>query len=153
MVFTNGNADGWSGGSYYDYMDLVGPGGWGAAGDASTSSAANQAVEQWPGVASSAGGIEAASEDAGVGDEADAQRIQIEAVNGGMNSTANEAFRRPGPAVAFVVYDGASHCSDLNSYNFDNPAQPAEYKQQRAQAMDYAVSFAHRYRSSESTKQ
>eukprot|EP00883_Tetradesmus_obliquus_P008645 jgi/Sobl393_1/19373/SZX76095.1 len=48
--------------------------------------------------------------------------------------------------LAFVVYEGASHCTDTHTYTWNQPGQPPAWKQQRAQAMDYAVHFAQQHR-------
>jgi hypothetical protein len=44
--------------------------------------------------------------------------------------------------VAFITYKGASHCTDTHTYAWQTPGEPAEWKQQRAEAMDRAAAFA-----------
>lgn len=44
--------------------------------------------------------------------------------------------------VAFITYKNASHCTDTHTYAWQTPGEPAEWKQQRAEAMDRAVAFA-----------
>jgi hypothetical protein len=147
VVFTNGNADGWSGGSYYSYMDLVGPN----VGLEDVQSLDNGAVRR-PATAA------AVPEDTPAAVDGPKRRLAMDeqpaaaAGEVGFEETqqisaaaAEPTGKRPKPSAAFVVYAGGSHCTDLNSRNFVNPAQPAVYVAQRAQAMDAAVRFMRRH--------
>ncbi|KAF6255587.1 serine carboxypeptidase S28-domain-containing protein [Scenedesmus sp. NREL 46B-D3] len=147
VVFTNGNADGWSGGSYYSYMDIAGhhlgqagvQGLNSAAVSQPAAAAAGDRVSQLAAKGAEPGMADGWPQNAtphtdvvwkGKGDSSNAAATATEPVG-----------RRPKPSAVFVVYDGGSHCTDLNSRNFDNPAQPAAYVAQRAQAVDAAVRF------------
>lgn len=44
--------------------------------------------------------------------------------------------------VAFFTYTNASHCTDTHTYAWNTPGEPAEWKQQRAQAMAQAAEYA-----------
>uniref|UniRef100_A0A383VGH4 Serine carboxypeptidase S28 n=1 Tax=Tetradesmus obliquus TaxID=3088 RepID=A0A383VGH4_TETOB len=138
VVFTNGNADGWSGGSYYSYLDLVGPNVAGVQGldgraerrPAAAAAAGEGSIDIWEEVQrqSAAPGTVVGS-------------TEVEGSTPAAAAAVEPGGKRPQPSAAFVVYDGGSHCTDLASRNFDNPAQPAVYVAQRAQAMDAAVRF------------
>jgi hypothetical protein len=140
VVFTNGNADGWSGGSYYSYMDLAGPNVIFDNIQSSDGSAARK-----PGTAAVAAAA-ALEQQGAAGDVGLKDSQQTLATAAGTAAAAAEANgKRPKPSAAFVVYAGGSHCTDLNSRNFVNPAQPAAYVAQRAEAMDAAVRFMQRH--------
>jgi hypothetical protein len=137
VVFTNGNADGWSGGSYYSYMDLVGPN-YNAVADSDSVQILDGSAERRPAVAmSESEGLPELQQRNGASTADTSEAVEMPAAG----ATAEPSSKRPKPFAAFVVYNGGSHCTDLNSRNFDNPAQPAEYVAQRAQAMDIAVRF------------
>jgi hypothetical protein len=147
VVFTNGNADGWSGGSYYSYMDLIGPnvGVQGLEGSAERRPAAGSDFTAAAAGQGGNGGLEQLQHE--VGDPEDivgateAVDTPTAASTPAAAAAAEPGGKRPKPSAAFVVYAGGSHCTDLNSRNFYNPAQPAEYVAQRALAMDAAVHF------------
>jgi hypothetical protein len=48
--------------------------------------------------------------------------------------------------LAFVVYEGASHCTDTHTFAWQTPGSPPEWKRQRARAMDVAVELAAHHR-------
>lgn len=48
--------------------------------------------------------------------------------------------------LAYVIYQGASHCTDTHSFAWKTPGEPPEWKVQRARAMDYAVEFMEQHR-------
>jgi hypothetical protein len=156
LVFANGNADGWSGGSYYSYMDLAGPtvgveDVQGFDSSAARRPAATAAAAAAPAVLedksdavdepnrSLATEKQAAAAAGDVGSKETQQALAAAAAG------AEPTGKRPKPSAAFVVYAGGSHCTDLNSRNFANPAQPAVYVAQRVQAMDAAVRFMRRH--------
>ena len=51
-----------------------------------------------------------------------------------------------GMDIAAVVYKNASHCTDTHSFNWNNTAEPEEYKIQRARAMDAAAIWMESFR-------
>lgn len=102
IVFTNGDADGWSGGSYYSCKELYGPAG------------VQQSSQHFSDV-----GSEVTTAAAG-------------------NVRPSHSYQ---PLVAFIDYHGASHCTDTHTFNWGNPADPVDYRHQRARAMDYAAEF------------
>lgn len=97
LVFTNGDLDGWAGGSL-GLLPVV-------EGDREESS------------------LGALMYDIG----------NIDAKDGGLSKHSN---------IAYVVYRNASHCTDTHTNTWHTPNEPAEWKKQRALAMDYAVEFA-----------
>jgi hypothetical protein len=156
VVFTNGNADGWSGGSYYSYMDLVGPNV--EMADPEFVQSLDSSAARRPAKAAAAAAA-AVPEDTPAAVDEPKRRLamdeQAAAAAGDVvfqntqqtsaAAAAEPTGKRPKPSAAFVLYAGGSHCTDLNSRNFVNPAQPAVYVAQRAQAMDAAVQFMRRH--------
>lgn len=45
----------------------------------------------------------------------------------------------PGVVMGTVVYPGASHCTDVHAFNWNNTAEPRGWKPLRAKAMDMAI--------------
>lgn len=63
---------------------------------------------------------------------------QLKQADGGRDAPPQQWRER----VAFITYKGASHCTDTHTYAWQTPGEPAEWKQQRAEAMDRAAGFA-----------
>lgn len=112
IVFTNGELDTWAGGSWTSLADVL-----------ATPSTGND-------TASSAD----ATEGFGTKGRFSAHTsLQPQDVNSKI---------QPYGQLAFVVYKNASHCTDTHTSTWNQPGEPAVWKQQRAEAMDHAVRMA-----------
>lgn len=72
--------------------------------------------------------------------------------NGEMDGWSGGGMLEPLPGVemAVIVYKNASHCTDTHSFNWNNTAEPPEYKLQRAEAMDAAAAWMEEHRAARS---
>jgi hypothetical protein len=52
-----------------------------------------------------------------------------------------EVDKRQHGKLAYVMYEGASHCTDTHSFAWKTPGQPPEWECQRGVAMEYAATF------------
>lgn len=157
VVFTNGDADGWAGGSLG-----IRPGTRPRLQQQGAPQAHGQQHQQ-----EATGGMgedEQAADLAGLHgilDEDELAALDREAapcLSHGSRRTASWSSRqaehkehtgraRTGRRLAFVVYaGGASHCTDTHTLAWDAPGQPPRWRRLRARAMDYATSFAQQNR-------
>uniref|UniRef100_A0A383WGA6 Serine carboxypeptidase S28-domain-containing protein n=1 Tax=Tetradesmus obliquus TaxID=3088 RepID=A0A383WGA6_TETOB len=125
LVFTGGSLDPWQGGAWASLEDV----------QATAASGGGRLITR----KGHDDDDEAISSDAGT-----QQRSEHVAQYAGSAAAAGAASGQA--RLAFVVYEGASHCTDTHTYTWNQPGQPPAWKQQRAQAMDYAVQFAQQHR-------
>lgn len=144
IVFTGGSLDPWQGGSWAS-LDEVQATAASDGGKIITRSRHDKEME----VSSDAGSLITSSQGhaeqealsgSGSPDTAD----QDDSTRSAASSAGVAASRQA--RLAFVVYEGASHCTDTHTYTWNQPGQSSAWRQQRAQAMEYAVQFAQQQR-------
>ena len=132
VVFTNGDLDGWAGGSL---------------GVTSTNQQDDTGDDQMPYGQPSPERHQPARR----GDTASVLgSANLTSYEDGPDDSTGCGFEEPScPGVSYVVYRNASHCTDVHTYAYQTPGEPSAWKQQRAQAIDRAVAFAGQARSVE----
>ncbi|WIA22938.1 hypothetical protein OEZ86_009871 [Tetradesmus obliquus] len=128
VVFTNGEFDGWAGGSFLSDEDV--------RPAAHSTVKTRQQQQQQSGAAASQGLPPASS-------------ISRRLAAAGSASSSSSSSTAAKARVAFVSYKGASHCTDTHNLAVHSPAQqPSSWARQRRRAMQYAQQFADRQRRS-----
>jgi len=135
VVFTNGDLDGWAGGSAMSYRDM-----W-DLNDAQTAQSIHKRA---------AWGFDHLAHGAQTAISFSRKLLSREmwhfpGISTDLGIARMNSLQKPGQ-LAFVTYTNASHCTDTHTNTWNSPGQRLKWRQQRAEAMDYAVAFAAPFR-------